>query len=173
MTPTTSSGSTRTSSRGRSAADGRPAALARVIVLMRLWAATAMATQPQTARAAVAAGSEALRRGAWDEARELFEAALRAEESGRAWEGLGWAGWWLHDADVTIRARERAYRALRAAGDRAGAGRVAAWLRLPRVPRRGRRGPRLARAEPSHARRAPRSRGARLARTQRGLLRAE
>jgi DNA-binding CsgD family transcriptional regulator/tetratricopeptide (TPR) repeat protein len=87
-----------------------------------------MATQSQTARAAVAAGSEALRRGAWDEARELFEAALRAEESGEAWEGLGWAGWWLHDADVTIRARERAYRALRAAGDRAGAGRVAAWL---------------------------------------------
>jgi hypothetical protein len=30
-----------------------------------------------------------------------FEAALAAGESGNAWEGLGWAGWWLHDADLT------------------------------------------------------------------------
>jgi DNA-binding NarL/FixJ family response regulator len=71
---------------------------------------------------------DALRRGAWEEARERFEAALATEETAEAWEGLGWVGWWLSDADLTMRARERAYRAFRAAGDPAGAGRVAAWL---------------------------------------------
>jgi ATP/maltotriose-dependent transcriptional regulator MalT len=81
-----------------------------------------MSTQSLTA------GHEALRRGAWDEARVSFEAALAAGDSGEAWEGLGWVGWWLADAELTIRARERAYRAFRAAGDPLGAGRVAAWL---------------------------------------------
>jgi ATP/maltotriose-dependent transcriptional regulator MalT len=87
-----------------------------------------MAIESQTAQEALAAGSESLRRGAWEEARRSFETALAAGESAVAWEGLGWAGWWLHDADLTMRARERAYRAFRAAEDRAGAGRVAAWL---------------------------------------------
>jgi tetratricopeptide (TPR) repeat protein len=87
-----------------------------------------MATEPQTAHDSLAAGTDALRRGAWKEARAHFEAALAVDESADALEGLGWAGWWLHDAALTIGARERAYRAFRAAGDRAGAGRVAAWL---------------------------------------------
>jgi DNA-binding CsgD family transcriptional regulator/tetratricopeptide (TPR) repeat protein len=87
-----------------------------------------MATEPYTAQEALAAGSEALRRGDWHEAREHYETALAARESAEGWEGLGWAGWWLHDADLTMRARERAYRAFRADGDQAGAGRVAAWL---------------------------------------------
>jgi DNA-binding CsgD family transcriptional regulator/tetratricopeptide (TPR) repeat protein len=83
---------------------------------------TTMATQSLTA------GHEALRRGAWEEARASFEAALAVEDGAEAWEGLGWAGWWLADAELTMRARERAYRAFRAAGDPGGAGRVAAWL---------------------------------------------
>jgi DNA-binding CsgD family transcriptional regulator/tetratricopeptide (TPR) repeat protein len=87
-----------------------------------------MATETYTAQEALVAGSEALRRGDWHEAREHYETALAARESAEAWEGLGWAGWWLHDADLTVRAREQAYRAFRAAGDPAGAGRVAAWL---------------------------------------------
>ena len=87
-----------------------------------------MAAEPQTAQEALVSGSEALRRGAWSEARVHFEAALAAEDSAEAWEGLGWAGWWLHNAELTMGARERAYRAFRAAGQRAGAGRVAAWL---------------------------------------------
>ncbi|HEX2125027.1 MAG TPA: hypothetical protein VHF45_00535 [Thermoleophilaceae bacterium] len=87
-----------------------------------------MATEPRTVEDALAAGSDALRRGEWKEAHDHFQSALAAEETGAAWEGLGWAGWWLHDPDLTMGARERAYRALRAAGDRAGAGRVAAWL---------------------------------------------
>jgi DNA-binding CsgD family transcriptional regulator/tetratricopeptide (TPR) repeat protein len=87
-----------------------------------------MATEAETAQAALGAGYEALARGAWEDARRSFEAALADAESGEAWEGLGWAGWWLHDAELTMRARERAFRAFRAADDRAGAGRVAAWL---------------------------------------------
>lgn len=74
------------------------------------------------------AGQQALARGAWNEARERFEAALAAGDSPEAWEGLGWAGWWLSDEQLTFDARQRAYRGYRAQGDDRGAGRVAAWL---------------------------------------------
>jgi DNA-binding CsgD family transcriptional regulator len=87
-----------------------------------------MTTDSETLTDHLAAGHEALNRGSWTEARDRFESALQAEESAEAWEGLGWAGYWLHDAALTVPARERAYQAYRAAGDRAGAGRVAAWL---------------------------------------------
>jgi DNA-binding NarL/FixJ family response regulator len=76
----------------------------------------------------IATGHDALGRGAWEDARVAFETALRGDESAEAWEGLGWAGYWLHDAELTLRARERAYQAYRGAGDVRGAGRVAAWL---------------------------------------------
>jgi ATP/maltotriose-dependent transcriptional regulator MalT len=76
----------------------------------------------------LAAGREALKRGDWPEAREHFEKALGLRESGEAWEGLGWAGWWLHDGELTFHAREQAYRAYRAEEDAAAAVRVAAWL---------------------------------------------
>jgi tetratricopeptide (TPR) repeat protein len=85
-------------------------------------------TEPQTVDTALAAGADALRRGAWGQARVHYEAALAARESGEAWEGLGWAGYGLHDADLTMDARERAYRAFRAAAEPAAAGAVAAWL---------------------------------------------
>ena len=87
-----------------------------------------MATEPWTRDQALRAGEEALRRGAWPEARAHYEAALSAGESAEAWEGLGWTGYWLHDADLTIDSRERAYRAFRAAGEPGAAGRVAGWL---------------------------------------------
>jgi len=73
-------------------------------------------------------GREALARGAWPEALAAFEAALSREETAEAWEGLGWAAWWLSDEPLTLRAREAAYRAYRARGDDAEAGAVAAWL---------------------------------------------
>ena len=50
-------------------------------------AAPSMATNEQTA------GDAALRRGAWDEARGRFEAALAAGAGAAAWEGLGWAAY--------------------------------------------------------------------------------
>jgi ATP/maltotriose-dependent transcriptional regulator MalT len=85
----------------------------------------------------LADGHEALRTGAWEQARERFEAAVAAAPTGEAWEGLGWAGWWLADEQLTLDARERAYRAYRAEGDPAGAGRVAAWLASDHLEYRG------------------------------------
>ena len=83
---------------------------------------------PSTTTPRIADGAAALGRGDWEAARAAFSAALEAEESGAAWEGLGWAAWWLSDEALTLRAREAAYRAFRAEGDDAAAGRVAAWL---------------------------------------------
>jgi len=76
----------------------------------------------------LAAGRAALARGAWEEARDAFAAAVEGEASGAALEGLGWAGWWLSDEQLTIGSRERAFRAYRNADDCGAAARVAAWL---------------------------------------------
>jgi ATP/maltotriose-dependent transcriptional regulator MalT len=76
----------------------------------------------------LSAGLDALARGAWDEARENFEGALTRDPTAEAWEGLGWAGWWQADEELTLRARDQAFRAFRARGDDGDAGRVAAWL---------------------------------------------
>ena len=58
-------------------------------------------------------GGEALRGGAWVEAREHFEAALRGRETPEALEGLGMAAQWLADPQTMFGARERAYRLYR------------------------------------------------------------
>jgi DNA-binding CsgD family transcriptional regulator len=74
---------------------------------------------------ALAAGEDALARGAWE------EAVARLREAGddpRALEGLGVAGWWLDDEETTVGAREGAYRAHRSAGDDRGAARMAIEL---------------------------------------------
>src|SRR5689334_16979534 len=76
----------------------------------------------------LADGEAALAQGDWAAARVAFEAAVDAEETAAAWEGLSWAMWWLSDADATIAARERAYRLYKEAGDAGGAARTAAWL---------------------------------------------
>jgi LuxR family maltose regulon positive regulatory protein len=78
--------------------------------------------------AACLAGSDALARGAWTEARDAFDAALRDGEIPEALEGLGLAAWWLDLADVVFDVRERAYRLYLSRDDRAGAARVAVWL---------------------------------------------
>jgi DNA-binding CsgD family transcriptional regulator len=78
--------------------------------------------------ARLAEGHDALERGAWEEARAAFEAAVAAEETPEALEGLGLAAWWLDDAAATISSRERAYARYAAAGDRASAARLATWL---------------------------------------------
>src|SRR5687768_11632670 len=74
------------------------------------------------------AGRVALRQAAWSEARALFEEAAGAGDAPEAWEGLSRAAWWLGDEDQTLVARDRAYRAYRAAGDALGAARMAMWL---------------------------------------------
>jgi LuxR family maltose regulon positive regulatory protein len=63
-------------------------------------------------------GEAALARGAWAEARAIFEEELDAVETVEALEGLSWAAWWMEDVPVCLDARERAYRLSRRAGDR-------------------------------------------------------
>jgi DNA-binding NarL/FixJ family response regulator len=75
-----------------------------------------------------ALGDAALRRGAWAEARDVFDAALTARESPEALEGLGTAAWWLDLADVLFDARERAYRLYLDRGDKIAAARIAVYL---------------------------------------------
>jgi LuxR family maltose regulon positive regulatory protein len=70
------------------------------------------------------AGWAALREGRWLHARACFE--QRADPEGL--EGLSWAAWWLDDRAAVFDARERAYHGYRAAGDPAGAARMATWL---------------------------------------------
>ena len=82
----------------------------------------------QVTSEALADGSRALRRGDWTAARDCFQAALETERSGQAWDGLAWAAWWLCDEEQDFEAREKAYRAYRAAGDDCSAARAAAWL---------------------------------------------
>jgi LuxR family transcriptional regulator, maltose regulon positive regulatory protein len=74
------------------------------------------------------AGWAALRDARWEAARERFGAALAAEETPAAFEGLSWAAWWLDDRDAVFAARESAYRLYRQRGDAAGAARMATWL---------------------------------------------
>lgn len=84
--------------------------------------------QPANTADLLIAGDEALARGAWREARGLFEQALQHEETAEALEGLGRACWWLDDAEIVGEVRERAYRAYRERGDAHGAARVALAL---------------------------------------------
>jgi len=76
----------------------------------------------------LAAGTEALQRGAWEEARDHFQSSLAAGETPQALEQLGLATWWLDDAALTFDARERSYRLYREHDDPLGAARVALWL---------------------------------------------
>jgi LuxR family transcriptional regulator, maltose regulon positive regulatory protein len=76
----------------------------------------------------LARGREALSRGAWQEARAAFEAALDGAESPEALEGLGLAAWWLNDGRVVFDARRAAYRLYRERGDRRSAARIATGL---------------------------------------------
>lgn len=86
-----------------------------------------MALTSDTREEPLAAGHAALQAGAWERARDAFQEALVAGAGAEAWDGLGWAAWWLADDELTIEAREQAYRAYRDAGDPAAA-RVAAFL---------------------------------------------
>jgi ATP/maltotriose-dependent transcriptional regulator MalT len=86
-----------------------------------------MTTSPDVS-AALEDGRAALARRDWTAARQAFDRALTLGESPEALEGVGMAAWWAEDYPGAIRAREQAYRILRAAGDRAGAARMAVWL---------------------------------------------
>jgi LuxR family maltose regulon positive regulatory protein len=76
----------------------------------------------------LAAAHDALKRGAWTDARAAFESSLRDGETAEALEGLGLASWWLDDANMVFESRERAYKLYQERGERAAAARVAVWL---------------------------------------------
>jgi LuxR family transcriptional regulator, maltose regulon positive regulatory protein len=73
-------------------------------------------------------GEAALARGAWAEARAIFERELEARETVDALEGLSWAAWWVEDVPVCLEARERAYRLSRREGDMRRAAMLALWV---------------------------------------------
>jgi len=73
-------------------------------------------------------GDAALARGAWGEARAIFERELEARETVDALEGLSWAAWWVDDVPACLGALERAYRLSRREGDPRRAAMLAVWL---------------------------------------------
>lgn len=82
-------------------------------------------------------GWETLSNGNWNEAYRYFENAVAQQESPEALEGMAAAAWWLHDAQATFDARERAYRLYRERGDNASAARMAIWLAIDSLEFRG------------------------------------
>lgn len=96
-----------------------------------------MSATPFTAADLLAAGSAALDRADWAEARDRFEEAVADGDAPEAWEGLSRAAWWQGDQDVLFVARERAYRCYRQAGDVCGAARMALWLASDHLDFRG------------------------------------
>lgn len=73
-------------------------------------------------------GNAALARGAWAEARAIFESELEAGDTVDALEGLSWAAWWVEDVTTCIDARERAHRLSRREGDMRRAAMLALWV---------------------------------------------
>jgi ATP/maltotriose-dependent transcriptional regulator MalT len=73
-------------------------------------------------------GYAAIARGAWAEARSIFEQELEAHETVDALEGLSWAAWWVEDVATCLDARERAYRLSRREGDLRRAAMLALWV---------------------------------------------
>jgi LuxR family maltose regulon positive regulatory protein len=96
---------------------------------------TEMAPLPER----VGEGEAALARGAWHEARAIFEQELEARESVEALEGLSWAAWWVEDVPACLEARERAYRLSRREGDLRRAAMLAVWLGDDHLVLRGER----------------------------------
>jgi len=82
-------------------------------------------------------GRDALNRGAWDAAREAFEAALEESVSPDALEGLGWALFWLDRTEEALDIRERAFRLYREGGDSRSAARLAYGLAVDCIDLRG------------------------------------
>jgi LuxR family maltose regulon positive regulatory protein len=84
-------------------------------------------------------GDDALARGAWTEARTIFEREIEAGETVDALEGLSWAAWWVDDVPACMEARERAYRLSRREGDLRRAAMLAIWLADDHLILRGER----------------------------------
>jgi ATP/maltotriose-dependent transcriptional regulator MalT len=92
---------------------------------------------PDAPSALLERGRSALNRGAWDAAREAFEAALTDSETPDALEGLGWALFWLDRTEEALDIRERAFRRYREDGDARSAARLAYGLAVDCIDLRG------------------------------------
>jgi len=75
-------------------------------------------------------GRKALAIGAWEEARDVLEEAVRLEPSAEALEELAWAYWWLNDMPQVFETRTDAHKAFLAKDDKHGASRTASWMGL-------------------------------------------
>jgi DNA-binding CsgD family transcriptional regulator/Tfp pilus assembly protein PilF len=73
-------------------------------------------------------GRDALRIGDWAMARSLLEAAVEADQTPDALDGLGQVHYWQGNYEAAVDYRERAYAAFRARGDDASAAIMACWL---------------------------------------------
>lgn len=76
----------------------------------------------------IEAGQRALERANWAVARKCFEAALAADDSAQAREGLGLALWFLGDVAAAIDSRSHAFDLYAAAGRCGDAARTAVWV---------------------------------------------
>lgn len=74
------------------------------------------------------AGWDALERGDWAVALDVFRAAVAQSDEPRTLEGLAWASWWSNDGAGVIVSRERAFKLYRQRDDPVAAARVAIWL---------------------------------------------
>ncbi len=93
--------------------------------------------QPVDPAEPLSAGLAALASADWAEAGAHFRRAVAVADAPEAWEGLGRAAWWEGDQDLTLSAREHAYRSYRTAGDAVGAARMAMWLGSDHLDFRG------------------------------------
>ncbi|PVZ05340.1 helix-turn-helix transcriptional regulator [Actinomycetospora cinnamomea] len=85
----------------------------------------------------LASGWAHLHAAEWEAARGAFSEALAHRETPEALEGLGWAAWWLDDAETVFPARERAFRLYRSCDDPASAARVGIWIASDHLDFRG------------------------------------
>jgi hypothetical protein len=81
----------------------------------------------------LAPGQAALRSAGWVAARDSFTAALAADPTPEAYDGLGIARWWLNEVRAAHEARISAYLGFKARGDVGRAARIAAWLAREQV----------------------------------------
>jgi LuxR family transcriptional regulator, maltose regulon positive regulatory protein len=84
-------------------------------------------------------GNAALTRGAWAQARAIFEQELETHETIDALEGLSWAAWWVEDVATCLASRERAFRLSRREGDLRRAAMLALWVADDHLILRGER----------------------------------
>ncbi len=82
-------------------------------------------------------GRAALSVGEWEKAKDFLVDALNQEESPEVYEELGWANWWLNDAQSVFEYRTKAYNLSLENEDKLGAARNACWLGVDYIEFKG------------------------------------